>query len=260
MSRDWEASKAGQRQVIGAVQNGLAVGALVFELLPDTALIHSVAVAEGFRHRWIGRDLLRFLIERAPALDCYSVTVSVEEKLNGFAQLKSVLEDLGFKGEEGSEIISCPLSAVMHSPYIQNVAEPKNAVIPLKSAPPFMLKSLNTFFVSQEILPSPLSWQYFDGEISCCGLAGSEIVSCLCASRASSGICIEWMYLKKGSSQSMIEVIAASLKAAEAACGAEAVFSAVLLNEGSRSLAEKLLRESADTVTRTRSYRFILER
>lgn len=241
-----EDAQKGRIRVIGAAKNGAAIGALAFSTAAETAVIQSIAVSPEYQRKGFALDMLQYLRDVLPLLDCWEITATLAPDLPGREAVEAILKQTGFQQEQGPALVDCSLSAFQAAASLQPFFPPENRkkAIPLSRVPDLSRRALNVEL--QEKGAAALDWEHFDPDLSFCGLPdGTSISCCVGLSRRENGVQVEWLYVRANAARTMAEVLAAAISAAVEAYGPEGRCTAVLVNDAAGTLLEKLVGRAA---------------
>lgn len=238
----------GELLVAGAVEDAIAVGAAGLLKKEEEMWLESVAVSPDYQHRGIASGLLQYLCEVLPLLDCDRLVTELAPGLGEESPAGRLLRRGSWQCEQGLEIASCPVSALMSSHLMSPLLGRRaSGILPLNEIPSASLWKFQKKLQSKGIVDLSRDWESFDPNLSFCGLNGEqEIICCLCTLRQVQDISIEWIYATKAGTKQLALTIAAALSAAKNQLSPDARISAVMLNSKGTDLLNHL---AGDAVT-----------
>ena len=186
-----EAQK-GAVKVLGAVtterpRGQIAVGALAFVIVGQTAQIRSISVAPAYQQCLIATQMLYALQSTLPLLDCYRIEAGFSEELEKYPVLDRLFSGVGHTPEEGPRSCVHRLADFQDSPMMVRAGHLNHVELePLSALPPIALRRFSTELQKQEILPAAMDWKLFDPQLSIFTFSPDQpnvIQACACLSR-----------------------------------------------------------------------------
>ena len=231
----------------GAVEDGTAIAAAVLRREEGGARLEDLVVAPEYRRRGVARGLLSYLRTVLPLLDCDGLWADLAPELGEDAPMVRLLSGLGLTRENGPAVASCSVAALWDSPLLAPLLERDiPGVVPLGGVPAPVLRACRADLLQSGVTAAPLDWDAFDPELSFCGLnAKGALTCCVCTRTQPHDISVEWIYAAPAGAQQLILAVAALLRAARTRLPADAVFSAVLLNDRAAHLLARLAGDAA---------------
>lgn len=239
---DQQGATCGELRVVGAVEEQTAVGAAVFSRVGEDAFLRGIAVSPAYQHQGIAEGMLRYLCSVLPALDCFSLTVSVAPNHPAEPIIAKLMQKLGGEITDGPSLISCPIAALRESPLLKPLLTAESGkVVSMKDMSGMDLREFGNDLLHKGVISVPMDWETFDPQLSFFGMTEKrEISCCVCAVQSGDGISVEWIYTEPSAARELVMAVVALLRRCETVCPPDACFSAVLIDDSARKLLERL--------------------
>lgn len=238
-----ELSEKSNQVIYGAVDesNGTAVGALVASVGDAGLEIDQICVADAWRHKGIGRQMLRALLldaRQAGGIPC------VRAHLYGtVSAIASLFRTVGFViGENQDTVCSFPLSAIPKK-LLGDSRIGQESVIQLSEVPREALHRFNTRAVLREALPIPQPVQASDyqKELSFAVLNRGEIAGLLLAEQLADELYLSVLYAAPDAPRAAAVLLLHAAQVAKALYPGDTVVNLITVSSTASMLVDKIL-------------------
>ncbi len=238
-----ELSEKSNQVIYGAVDesNGTAVGALVASVGDAGLEIDQICVADAWRHKGIGRQMLRALLldaRQAGGIPC------VRAHLYGTVSASaSLFRTVGFViGENQDTVCSFPLSAIPKK-LLGDSRIGQESVIQLSEVPREVLHRFNTRAVLREVLPIPQPVQASDyqKELSFAVLNRGEIAGLLLAEQLADELYLSFLYAAPDAPRAAAVLLLHAAQVAKALYPGDTVVNLITVSSTASMLVDKIL-------------------
>ena len=175
--------------LLGYEMGGAPCGVLAADCFDTAITVRWLCVDSACQGRGIAGTLLDALCALADeqGVESLDAVISGEED----CPIRSLLQDRGFVREDASPVYRFPLSAVLQGPLSAVLEKQNPKIIPLHSAPAYLIRDLNRHTAASAYPPMDVNGLL---EESLAWLENGEITACLLLAECDGGVEIRWIY------------------------------------------------------------------
>lgn len=178
--------------LLGYEMGGAPCGVLAADCFDAAITVRWLCVDSACQGRGIAGALLDELCALADeqGVESLDAVISGEED----RPIRSLLLDRGFVREDASPVYRFPLSAVLQGPLSAALGKEDPRIIPLRSAPAYLIRDLNRRIAASNGVAYPPIDVNALLEESLAWLENGEITACLILAECDGGVEIRWIY------------------------------------------------------------------